>query len=82
MVVHSLNPSTRRQRQVNLQASLVYSANSRTARATQRNSVLKTKTKTTKLPGARMGTEEMLVNMVATVTNNMWYTVTLLRVYF
>jgi hypothetical protein len=45
--MHSLNPSTRRQRQLisEFEDSLVYRASSSTDRATQRNPVSKNKTK-------------------------------------
>ena len=51
MVGRSLIPALRRQRQVDLcelEASLVYRVSSRTARAIQRNPVLKKKTKQNK----------------------------------
>ena len=50
-MAHACNPSTRRQRLAVLcefKASLVYKVNFRTARGTQRNSVLKNQTKPTK----------------------------------
>ena len=50
MVAHTFNPALGRQRKVNsnFEASLVYIVNSRTARAIQRNTVSKTKTKQNK----------------------------------
>jgi hypothetical protein len=51
VMVHTLMPALGKQRQINLcefKASLVYRVNSKTAKATQRNSVSKNKTKQNK----------------------------------